>query len=124
MDTPFSGFDVVARYHSCGGIRPIIGDLIEIGVDILNPIQTAAAGMVPEEIKREFGDRITLNGGIDTQELLPTASPEVVHAETQRLIDELGSDGGFILAPSHVFQPDVPIDNVLAVYQAALGRDL
>ena len=115
-------YDVKIRYHSCGGIRQIIPDLIEIGVDVLNPIQTAAAGMDPEELKREFGEGITLNGGIDTQELLPVATADEVRAETRRLIDVLGADGGYILAPSHVFQPDVPIENVLAVYEAALGR--
>ena len=68
-------FGVKIRYHSCGAIRPIIGDLIEIGVDLLNPIQTLAAGMDPQELQREFGGRIVFNGGIDTQELLPRATP-------------------------------------------------
>ncbi|MBN1341090.1 MAG: hypothetical protein JXQ73_00315 [Phycisphaerae bacterium] len=117
-------YGVKVRYHSCGGIRPIIPDLIEIGVDMLNPIQTAAEGMDPYELKASFGDRLTLNGAIDTQDLLPYATVDEVRAETGRLIDTLGADGGYVLAPSHVFQPDVPIENVLAVYEVALGRRL
>jgi uroporphyrinogen decarboxylase len=117
-------YGVKIRYHCCGGIRPIVPDLIEIGVDILNPIQNYARGMEPEGLKRDFGDRLTLNGGIDTQHLLPYASEAEVRRETQRLIDLLGENGGYILAPSHVFQADVPLANVVAVYETALGRGL
>ncbi len=117
-------YGCVVRYHSCGGIRPIIPDLIEIGVDVLNPVQTLAAGMEAEALKRDFGGRLTLNGGIDTQRLLPNASADQVRQEVRRSIDVLGRSGGYILAPSHVFQPDVPVENVLAVYEAALGRTL
>ncbi|HEY3398919.1 MAG TPA: uroporphyrinogen decarboxylase family protein [Armatimonadota bacterium] len=112
------------RYHSCGGVRPIIPDLIEIGVDALNPVQTMAAGMEPAALKRDFGDRITWSGGVDTQGLLPNGSREEVAAHTRWLIETLGKDGGLILGPAHVFQPDVPVENVLAVYETALGRRL
>jgi uroporphyrinogen decarboxylase len=114
----YKRYGVAVRYHSCGGIRPIIPDLIEIGVDVLNPVQALAAGMEPEALKRDFGGRLTFNGGIDTQGLLPHAPPE----EIRRAI--VGRDGGLILAPSHVFQEDVPIENVIAVYETALGRPL
>lgn len=117
-------FGAKVRYHSCGGIRPIIPDLIEIGVDVLNPIQTQAEGMDPRQIKAEFGPHITLNGGIDTQDLLPFATRDEVYSTVSRLLDDLGREGGYILAPSHVFQGDVPVENVLAVYEAALGRKL
>jgi uroporphyrinogen decarboxylase len=117
-------YGVAVRYHSCGGIRPIIADLIEIGVDVLNPVQTAARGMEPEGLKRDFGDRLSFNGGIDTQGLLPHATAGQVRAETRRLIDTLGRGGGLILAPSHVYQADVPVENVVAVYETALGRAL
>jgi len=117
-------YGVAIRYHSCGGVRPIIPDLIEIGVDVLNPLQTLARGMDAAELKAEFGNRLTFNGGVDTQDLLPHASVDQVRHETRRLIDILARDGGFILAPSHVFQADVPIDNVVAVYEVALGRRL
>jgi uroporphyrinogen decarboxylase len=112
------------RYHSCGGVRDIIPDLIEIGVDVLNPIQTLAEGMDPVAIKEEHGGAITLNGGIDTQDLLPRASADEVRGHVSRLIETLNADGGFILAPSHVFQSDVPLENIAAIYEAGLGRKL
>ncbi|MFC1478990.1 uroporphyrinogen decarboxylase family protein [Planctomycetota bacterium] len=111
-------FGVKVRYHSCGGYTEIIPDLIEIGLDVLNPVQTRAKGMDPQTLAREFGDQLTFSGGIDTQELLPFASPEEVKAEARMLIDVLGKDGGFILGPSHKFQADVPVENVLAMYEA------
>lgn len=117
-------YDVKIKYHCCGGIRPIIPDLIEIGVEVLNPVQTLAAGMEPEGLKRDFGDHLTFNGGVDTQQLLPYATRDEVAAHTRWLIATLGKNGGYILGPSHVFQADVPIDNVLAVYETALGRKL
>jgi uroporphyrinogen decarboxylase len=107
------------RYHSCGSIRPILPDLIEIGVDILNPVQTAAADMDLEGLNRDFGDKITFNGGIDTEHLLPHASRNEVYGEVSRILTLMTEAGGYILASSHVFQPDVPIDNVLAVFEAA-----
>ena len=117
-------YGAAVRYHSCGGIRPIIPDLIEIGVDVLNPIQALAEGMEPKALKRDFGAAITLNGGIDTQQLLPQASASEVRSATEELIAVLGKDGGYILAPSHVFQGDVPLENIVAVYETALGREL
>ena len=117
-------YGVRIRYHSCGGIRPIIPDLIEIGVDVLNPVQALAAGMEPEGLKRDFGKRLTFNGGIDTQDLLPHCAVDEVRRATRRLIDVVGKDGGLVLAPSHVFQDDVPIENIVAVYETALGREL
>jgi len=105
-------------------VRPIIPDLIEIGVDVLNPVQTLAAGMEPQGLKNDFGDRITFNGGIDTQELLVNSTPEELRKETGRLISIFGRGGGYILAPSHVFQGDVPVENVIAVYETALGTKL
>jgi uroporphyrinogen decarboxylase len=117
-------YDVAIRYHCCGGLRAIIPDLIEIGVDILNPMQTVAAGMEPTALKRDFGDAITFDGGIDTQDLLPHATPDQVRTETQRMIDILGESGGYILGPAHAFQADVPLDNIIAMYETALGRPL
>ena len=117
-------YGVAIRYHSCGGIRPVIPDLIEIGVDVLNPVQALAAGMEPEGLKRDFGKRLTFNGGIDTQDLLPHCAVDEVRRATRRLIDVVGKDGGLVLAPSHVFQDDVPIENIVAVYETALGREL
>ncbi len=107
-----------AFYHSCGAIRPFIPDLIELGVDILDPIQPASPGMQPENLKAEFGDRLSFHGGIDTQILLPRATLAQVAVEVRRYCDVLGSGGGYILAPAHLFQPDVPPENIIAVYRA------
>ena len=102
-------------YHSCGNIRSFIAELIELGVDILDPVQPLDA-MQPETLKSEFGDRICFHGGIDMQRILPQGTPEEVRTEAQRYCEILGRDGGYILAPAHLFQPDVPPENILAVY--------
>ncbi len=108
-------------YHSCGAIVPLIEDLIEIGVDILDPLQAAADGMEPQLLKDAFGDRICLHGGICTQYLLPNGTPEEVRAEVQRRIDIFGQGGGYILAPCHVLQLDVPTANILAMSETGLA---
>jgi len=118
------GYGVAIRYHCCGGLRHIIPDLIEIGVDVLNPTQTLAAGMEPEALQCDFGEAITFDGGIDTQDLMPHATADQVRAETRRMIDLMGRNGGYILGPAHAFQADVPLDNVIAVYETALNRTL
>ena len=107
-------------FHSCGAIRPFIDDLIDIGVDVLDPLQAAAEGMEPQALKDDFGDRIGLHGGIDTQYLLPQGRPEEVAAEVRRRIEIFGAGGGYVLAPCHVLQLDVPTANVLALRDAAL----
>ena len=114
--------DVKFMFHSCGAIRPLIEDLIEIGVDILDPLQAAADGMDPRELKANHGDRICLHGGICTQFLLPRAAPDEVRSEVRRLIKIFGEGGGYVLAPCHVLQLDVPIENILAVRDAGLAH--
>jgi uroporphyrinogen decarboxylase len=109
-----------ALYHSCGMIRPFIPDLIECGVDVLDPIQPTCQEMRPEGLKREFGDRLCFHGGIDMQNLLPRATPAKVGAEVRRYCEVLGQGGGYILGPAHLFQPDVPPENILAVYENAV----
>jgi uroporphyrinogen decarboxylase len=109
-------------YHSCGMIRPFIPELIEAGVDVLDPIQPVGLAMAPERLKAEFGERLCFHGGIDMQRLLPHGTPDEVRAEAQRYVDVLGRDGGYILGPAHLFQPDVPPENVLAVYREPLSR--
>ena len=103
-------------FHSCGAIGPFIPDLIALGVDVLDPIQPVTADMAPERLKAKYGDRICFHGGIDMQKLLPFGTPEQVQAEARRYCEVLGGDGGYILGPAHFFQPDVPPENVLAVY--------
>ena len=105
-------------YHSCGSLVPVIDDLIEVGLDVLDPIQVCAAGMRPEELFPAFGDRLTFHGAIDEQELLPHATPEQVYEETTRIIDILGQRGGFIVSPSHQVQGDTPPENIVALFDA------
>ena len=109
-----------ALYHSCGTIRPFIPELIECGVDVLDPIQPTGPEMQPESLKREFGDRLSFHGGIDMQNLLPKAKPAEVEAEVRRYCEVLGKGGGYILGPAHLFQPDVPPENILAVYRGGV----
>jgi uroporphyrinogen decarboxylase len=106
-------------YHSCGSLVPVIPDLIEMGLDVLDPIQVSAAGMTPEELGPAFADRLSFHGAIDEVELLPHGTPEQVYHETTRVIDILGRCGGYIVSPSHQVQGDTPVENVLALYQAA-----
>ncbi len=111
-------------HHSCGGIRPIIPDLIEMGVDVLHPIQPLALGMDPKELGEEFGRELTFYGGIDEQRTLPKGLPEDVKREVRDRIATFGKHGGYIVAPSHAFQPDIPLKNVLALYEEVLGYKL
>ena len=108
----------LALFHSCGSIRPFIPDLIALGADVLDPIQPVNPDMSPERLKAEFGHRLTFHGGIDMQKLLPYASPKEVEAAVCRYCETLGSGGGYICGPAHLFQPDVPPENILAVYRA------
>jgi uroporphyrinogen decarboxylase len=107
---------VYVYYHSDGDIRQVIPDLIEIGVDIVNPIQPDC--MDPAEIKRLYGDKLTLHGTISVQETLPFGSEEDVTSEVKKRIKECGYGGGFIIAPSNRITPDVPLKNVLTLYEA------
>jgi len=116
----FKDMGLMTFYHSCGSIVPIIDDLIEMGLDILDPVQPAAEGMEPAGLKERFGDRLTFHGGIDEQDLLPRGTPQDVRAEVQRLMDALGSDGGYIVCPAHAIQPDTPPENIMAIYDTAL----
>jgi uroporphyrinogen decarboxylase len=106
--------------HTCGSVYDIIPDLIEIGVEILNPIQPRAANMEPWRLKREFGRDLSFLGGVDIQDLLPHGTVEDVRAGVRSLIEVLGPGGGYIVAPSHQFQPDVPPENIVAMYDTAL----
>ena len=110
---------VQLMFHSCGGIRRYIGDLIDIGMQILDPVQPLAAGMDSAELKDEFGDRITFHGGVDEQHVLPFGTSEDVVAEVRRRLLAFGPGGGYILAPSHYVQADTPPANIVAMCRAA-----
>ncbi len=107
---------VYAFFHSDGAIRRIIPDMIEAGVDVLNPIQWKCQGMDREGLKRDFGDKIVFHGGMDNQYTLPFGSEEEVRREVKDNVNILGRDGGYILAPCHNIQPITPICNILALY--------
>ena len=107
---------IFVAYHSCGSIRPIIGDLADIGIDVLNPIQESAKGMDQAEIKQSFGSRLTLMCGLDTQQFLVTATPEQVRQRTRDIARRLGYNGGFIFAASHHIQHDTPDENIAALF--------
>ena len=109
-------------YHCCGAVRPLIDELINMGLDILSPVQPKASGMDFGDLKRTFGDRISFYGGIDIQEVLPRLSPEEVKKEATRAIGTLGKGGGYILAPAHHIQADTPLENILALYSTSCGE--
>jgi uroporphyrinogen decarboxylase len=107
--------------HSDGAVYPIIGDLIEIGAEALNPVQVSAAGMGDTgKLKTEFGDRLAFWGAVDTHQVLPYGSPDDVRQEVCRRILDLGPGGGYVLCSVHNIQPEVPPENVVAMFDAAL----
>ncbi|MBQ8507623.1 MAG: hypothetical protein IJ466_09375 [Clostridia bacterium] len=110
---------VKVMLHSCGDIYPFMDDLIDAGVDIFNPIQTAAAEMDVRALKANFGDRACFWGGIDEQNILRAGSEEDVRREVRHVSATLGQGGGYILAPAHNIQVDVPPENILAMFDEA-----
>ncbi|NMB15826.1 MAG: hypothetical protein GX980_01790 [Firmicutes bacterium] len=108
-------------YHSCGSIFDLMDDLIEIGVDAYNPVQTTAHKMDLVELKKRFGDRITFWGGVDTHRILNKGSVDEVRRETRRVMDILSPGGGFVLNSVHNIQPDVPPENICAMFDEAVS---
>ena len=108
-------------HHSCGNIYPIIPDMIDVGLDILHPIQPEAMDIF--KLKREFGRRLTFCGGIRTQDLLPRGTVQQVRDEVKKLKSEMGKDGGYILEPGITIQSDVPLDNIIAMIEEARKVD-
>jgi uroporphyrinogen decarboxylase len=105
--------------HCCGAIRPLISDLIDIGVDALNPVQISARGMDPAELKAEFGDHITFwGGGVDTQSVLNMAGPNEVKRQVKQNLECFKPGGGYVFAQVHNIVPGVPLENILAMYEA------
>jgi uroporphyrinogen decarboxylase len=106
-------------FHSCGNVRPIIPDLIEMGVEILNPVHVGAAGMEPAALKRDFGDALVFwGGGVDTQGVLPAGSPQEVKNDVRRNVEALAPGGGYVFSAVHNIQADVPPENVVAMLEA------
>ena len=109
--------DGYISYHSCGNIFPFIPHFIECGLDILDPIQKVE-DMEIQKLKDAFGNKLTFHGAIDTQSLLPYGSPADVKNEVKKVIEILGKNGGYIAAPAHNVQADVPIENIIALSEA------
>ncbi len=106
-------------FHSCGNIRPILPDFIEMGVDILNPVHISAAGMEPAALKKDFGSEITFwGGGVETQNVLPRGTPALVRDDVRRNLDALMPNGGFVFSTVHNIQADVPPENIMAMWEA------
>jgi len=114
-------FGAKAMMHSCGNTRKLMPTFIEMGLDVLDAMQPEPPGMVPAEIKAEFGDKLTFCGLISTQMTLPFGSEQECRAEARHRIEVVGKGGGYIFSPAHCIQSDTPLENVLAIYEEALG---
>jgi uroporphyrinogen decarboxylase len=113
--------DAKVLYHCCGGVEPLLPELIDLGIDALNPVQVSARGMGDtKKLKAEYGRQLTFWGGIDTQRILPFGTPDEVRNEVRRRIEDLAPDGGFILAAVHNIRPEIKPENICALYEAAL----
>lgn len=110
-------------FHSCGSLADILDDLVEIGVDILNPIQVTATGMEPSRLKKAYGGKLAFWGAMDTQNVLPHGSVDDVKRMVKQRIEELGQGGGYVLSSCHNIQPDVPLENILAMFSHAVTCD-
>jgi uroporphyrinogen decarboxylase len=106
--------------HSCGAVSEFIDDFIEMGIDILDPVQVSAKGMEISKLKDNYGDRIAFHGGIDTQHVLPHCTPQEVEKFVQKTISVLGRNGGYIVCPVHHVEGDVPAENILAMRTAVM----
>jgi uroporphyrinogen decarboxylase len=112
--------DAYLVLHSDGAISPFIPDLIEMGIDALNPVQFTAKGMQTDRLKREFGQDICFwGGGCDTQKVLPFGTPDQVRDEVKRRIDDLAPGGGFVFAAVHNITPGVPAENIAVMFETA-----
>jgi len=109
--------DIEIWYHSDGNIETIVPELIEIGVTILNPVQPECVD--PVDLKRRYGDRLVFDGTIGTQTTMPFGTPDDVRAVVSTRVKDLGVDGALILSPTHVLEPEVPVENILAFLEAA-----
>ncbi|MFW6005905.1 MAG: uroporphyrinogen decarboxylase family protein [Candidatus Bipolaricaulota bacterium] len=112
--------EVTIIFHSDGAVAPLIDDLIEIGVDVFNPVQPGVPGHEPRELKDRFGDRISFFGSIDQQQLLPEGSAEEIESDVRSKVEVLGEGGGFMIAPAHIIQSDTSMENVETFIESAL----
>lgn len=111
----------LALMHSCGSVADIVGDLVEIGLDVLESVQPEAVGMNPYGLKRAWGDKITFWGGLGSQHTIPFGTPDEIRREVRRLRSEMSVGGGYILAPAKPIRPETPAENALAVVEEFLA---
>ena len=119
LDTIKKYTSAFIHFHCCGSIYKILDDLIELGVDAIHPVQVSAKDMDSSILGAEFGDRLSFWGAIDTQQVLPNGTPEEIKAEVKRRIKDLAPGGGYVLGAVHNIQPEVPVENIIAMYEAA-----
>ncbi len=105
-------------YHSCGAVSQLIDDFVEIGVDILNPIQVSARGMDTEGLGKTYAGKIAFWGAVDNQRAISCGAPEAVTADVRKRVSDLGARGGYVIASSHNLGPDTPVENILALCRA------
>jgi uroporphyrinogen decarboxylase len=113
--------DSFIMHHSCGSIYALLDDLIDTGIDVMNPTQPNAKDMTPTQLKERAGGRIAFHGGMDLQDLLPHGTPEEVRTEAETRMRRLGEGGGYICAPAHTLPDDVPVENIIAMCSADRG---
>jgi uroporphyrinogen decarboxylase len=112
--------DIIVIMHSDGAVAPLIDDFIEIGVDVYNPVQPNVTGSDPQELKNNYGEKISFFGGIDQQSLLPSGDIKRIRQDIKDRISILGKNRGYLLAPAHILQPDVSMDSIEAMIRAAI----
>ncbi len=118
FDTVKKHTNAFIRFHSCGSVYRLLDDLIELGVDAINPVQVSTKNMDSSILGPEFGDRLSFWGAIDTQRVLPDGTPDEVRTEVKRRIKDLAPGGGYILSAVHNIQAGVPVDNIIAMFEA------
>ena len=111
-------YNLKVMMHSCGAIEPLIPHLIEAGVDILDPVQVTAKGMIPSVLAQKYGSKITFHGGIDTQNILPFGNTEDVRRHVIETVEAMAPAGRYIFAPSQILGSDIPLENILTMYEA------
>jgi uroporphyrinogen decarboxylase len=119
FDVIHSNTSAKLLFHSCGSVYRLLPDFIDIGVDFINPVQVSCNDMDTDRLKREFGADLGFWGAIDSMHVLPNGTPDDVRAEVERRIRDLGPQGGYVLAAVHNVQHDVPVENIVAMYDAA-----
>ena len=110
--------DLIMAHHCDGAVAPILAEWADIGLDVFNPLQPNVPGHEPEDLKLQFGHRLSFWGGIDQQQLLPFGTPQEIETEVKRRIEILGKGGGYMIAPAHIIQADTPVENVEAFIRA------